>query len=216
MEVNKNGIFTGEPPEPIRVPLQWYNKLIPTTQFKNDKERNKMAFSTTYEERETIIPEGEYECIITSASVNVTPGGTPFFSVRLMVRNDVPQDCQNRYIFHAIWEKKEENQTDDDKKVGGYSFKQLMNISQCAGIPKGKSYETLDDLGSDLKGKCVRANVYHDEWNGKTNVRVKWFNATKYPDCKHTFKTSDNSSASTAGGQPDTIVILPDDKDLPF
>lgn len=178
-----------------------------------------MSFSTTYDESKEyeLLPEGDYECMIISARENATPGGYVYFGVRLVIRNDVPQNHQNRNIYHSIWEKKPENQTEDDKKVGGYSFKQLMNLAQNAGLPSGKSYETLNEMGEDLRGKCVIACVEHHEWKEKTSVRVKWFNKTKYPECKHTLKTSANSSqtppAASAEGKMITILS---DGDLPF
>lgn len=176
-----------------------------------------MAFSTNYQEIENLIPEGAYECVIRSAFVNATPGGALYFSVRLTVRNDVPQQCQNRNIYHAIWQKNKEKQTEDDKKVDGYSYKQLMNLCQAAGIEKGKSYETLDDLGEDLKGKCILVTVEHNEWNGKTSVRIKWTNRTKHPECKHIFQNNASlvqPTAPTAGGGE--VVDVEDDGDLPF
>ncbi len=175
-----------------------------------------MAFSTNYEE-ENLLPEGDYECIILAAFVNSTPGGALYFSVRLAVRNDVPQKYRNRNIFHAIWQRRPEKQTEDDKKIDGFSYKQLMNLSQAAGIPKGKSYETLDDLGHDLKGRCVRVTVGHDEWNGQTNVRVKWSNKTKFPDCKHITGNNNppqNNPDVTTGKDMDLIDMPADD--LPF
>ena len=121
-----------------------------------------MAFSTAYESRE-LIPEGEYECIILSAFLNATQSGTQYFSVRMVVRNDVPQSYKNKNIYHAIWQRKPDKQTAQDKMVDGFSFRQLMNLCRAAGIAKGRSYETLDELGRDLKGKCIRVTIGHDE-----------------------------------------------------
>lgn len=182
-----------------------------------------MSFSTTYDESKEyeLLPEGDYECMIISAGENATPGGYVYFGVRLVIRNDVPQKHQNRNIYHSIWEKKPENQTEDDKKVGGYSFKQIMNLAQAAGIPNGKAYETLNDLGADLKNRCVVASIGHSEWNGKVSAKVKWFNSTKHPDCKHEVKKVTNPTVQTyaAGNDQGTdqgTYVIPNDEDLPF
>lgn len=171
-----------------------------------------MAFSTNYEA--DIIPEGSYECIIKQAGVTATPGGTLYFSVRFVVRNDVPQKYQNRNIYHAIWQKKPEKQTDDDKSVDGFSYKQLMNLCQYAGLPKGKSYETLNELADDLRGKCVQISVKYQEWNGKTNTNI-WCSSTKNPDCKHVDQTQ-NQTYAPVRPTANTDVDISADDDLPF
>lgn len=177
-----------------------------------------MSFSTTYDESKEyeLLPEGDYECMIISAGENATPGGYVYFGVRLVIRNDVPQKYQNRNIYHSIWEKKPENQTEDDKKVGGYSFKQLMNLAQNAGLPSGKSYETLNEMGEDLRGKCVIACVEHHEWNGKTSVRVKWFKRSASAVDSRPNSTVDSVQfRAAANGEGEMRTIL-SDGDLPF
>lgn len=171
-----------------------------------------MAFSINYETDN--IPEGNYECIIRQAGVTATPGGTLYFSVRFVVRNDVPQKYQNKNIYHAIWQKKPEKQTDNDKSVDGFSYKQLMNLCQYAGLPKGKSYETLNELADDLRGKCVQISVKYQEWNGKTTTNI-WCSSTNNPDCKHVDKTQNQSYEPVSSTAIAETEISPDD-DLPF
>lgn len=165
-----------------------------------------------------LLPEGRYECVIKQAHINATKGGALYFSVRLVVRNDVPQKYQNKNIYHTIWQKKPDRQTEDDKKVDGYSFKQLMNLCEMAGLPGGKSYETLNDLGTDLLGRPVQAEIIHDTYQDKKSERVKWFSKTAYPDCKHTDKAQTGVSAGSA--QPtdsaSVDIFVDDDGDLPF
>ncbi|MBQ1777864.1 MAG: DUF669 domain-containing protein [Acutalibacteraceae bacterium] len=157
------------------------------------------------------LPEGKYECVIQKAFVNAK-GRTLFFQVTLIVRNDVPQAYQNRRIFHAIWQKKAENQTADDKKTDGYSFKQLMNLCESAGLPGGKSYRDLNELGSDLVGRAVQVDIVHDEWNGKISEKVKWCYRTNYPDCRHVLP-QEAAPAQADGG---TAAVVTADDDLPF
>ena len=169
-----------------------------------------MAFSTNYEADN--IPEGNYECIIKQAGVTATPGGTLYFSVRFVVRNDVQQKYQNRSIFHTIWQKKPEKQTEEDKSVEGFSYKQLMNLCQYAGLPSGKSYDSLNDLGEDLKGKCVLINVKYQEWNGKPTTNI-WCSNTKNPDCKHIDKSPNQTPVNTTATVDEPVDS---DEDLPF
>lgn len=147
-----------------------------------------MNFTTNYDDVGTsdILPEGSYECVIKSAALSATKNGTAFFGVRFVIRNDVSQKYQNKYIFHSIWKKKEPSEA--DKQVDGFSFKQVMALAMAVKIPAGKNYANLDEMGKDLVGKPVLVDVYHDTYNGQTNVRVKYVNESKYPDCKHVYK----------------------------
>ena len=172
-----------------------------------------MAFTTDFE-TETLLPEGEYECIVHSAYMTATRGGPEYFSVRLIIRNDVPQKYQNKNIFYQIWKKKEP--TDDDRKVDGLNFKQLMSLSKACKIPNGKSYETIDDLGKDMKNQPVLVTIEHNEWNGSINERVRYTNETKYPECRHIFKgrAAETHSGTDVGESEETIIDF--DEDLPF
>ena len=121
---------------------------------------------------------------------------------------------KNKNVYHAIWQKKPDKQTEDDKKVDGYSFKQLMNLCEASGLPGGRSYETLNDLGEDLIGRPVQADIIHDTYQDKTNEKVKWFYNTKYTECKHVDKTP-QTSFEPAGSDGVSIAVTADD-DLPF
>ena len=175
-------------------------------------------FETNYSELpDNLLPEGEYECVIKSAFVNATSGGTLYYSVQFIVRNDIPDEYHDRRIYHKIWMKKEINQTEADKKIGGFSYKQIMNLCRAAGLENGKSYESLDDLGKDLESKCVLVTIGISEYNGSKRNVVKWTNSTKYPNCKHNVKETapQNYSAKNTANEAEYIE-MPDDGDLPF
>ena len=158
----------------------------------------------------SLLPPGKYECVIDKAFMNAK-GRAIYFQVILIVRNDVAQQYQNRRIFHAIWQKKPENQTADDRKVDGFSFKQLMNLCESAGLPSGKKYADIDALGMDLAGKTVLADIITDEWNGQKREKVKWMYASKFPHCQHV--PSGGKPSAESEGQFD---VVEDDGDLPF
>lgn len=178
-----------------------------------------MAYSVNYAdaiEGTDLIPEGEYECIIKYASENVTRGGTVHMSVTLVVRNDVDQPCKNRYIWHNIWQKKEPSPA--DLACGGYSSKQINSLSKAAKLPNGKRYDSLEDWADDLKNRVVRVTVEHNEYNGKTNARVKWVNESKYPNCQHKWKINSDEKPTSAytNNNTDDFEEIPSDDDLPF
>lgn len=138
-----------------------------------------MNFKVDYDSANNLIAPGSYECRIVEAFTNATSGGTLFFSVRMVIREDVEQPHKGRIIFHRIWRKKEP--TAEDMTVDGYSFKQLMSLCRAAQLPNGKSYASLDELGNDLAGRDLKVTVEHEfnDYRGETEVKVKWLNKTE-------------------------------------
>jgi hypothetical protein len=74
--------------------------------------------------------------------------------------------------------------------VKGYNFGQLMAIARVTKFTDGKEYETLEDLCKEMLNKPIRIELYHDEYNGKKQERVKDFAETVFPECRHVFKTA--------------------------
>lgn len=189
-----------------------------------------MAYTTDYTDvpdGSDLIPEGEYECIIKYAGEDATRGGTVYMGVTMVVRNDVDQPCKNKYIWHHIWQKKEKSPA--DLACSGYSSKQINAVSKSAKLPNGKTYDTLSDWADELKNKVVRVTVEHETYQGRTNAKVKWVNESKFPQCKHHWKTEQETAQaadvkSEAGtpapvpssGDTGDFRELPDDDDLPF
>ena len=50
----------------------------------------------------------------------------------------------------------------------------------------------------------------HEEHNGETQAKVKWVNASKYPECRHVWKEKDSDEAEQFA------EIQSTDSDLPF
>ena len=158
-----------------------------------------MNFSTNYDNigsGNELLPVGKYECIVKDAVPDTTKNGTPYLDIRLVIRNDVEQKYQNKYIFHSIWKKKEPSE--QDKQVDGYSFKQLMSLANAVKLPSGKNYASVEELCKDFVGKCCNVEIEHDEYNGKTRERVKYCNQTSFPECKHVFKTTGSSQQANS------------------
>ena len=169
-----------------------------------------MNFSTNYDDLNDfdLLPPGKYETIIKSAEEATTKNGTPYIDVRLVIRNDIEQAFKDRYIFHKIWKKKEPSQ--QDSQVDGYSFKQLMNLANSSKIPAGKNYGSIAELLADFSGKCVLTEIEHDTYNNNTHERVKFFEPTAHPDCKHVFKErSQPAAANTYKPQQNDVFAQP-------
>lgn len=175
-------------------------------------------------QQSTIKPEGDYECLIIDIDEYSTKNGSTGLNIKMVIRNDVDQAYKNGYIFHTLWKRKEP--TEADNQVKGYSFGQVMALGKAAGLPDGKEYESLEQFCGELVNKPVRVTVKHGEWNGEKREEVRWFNPTKFPTIKHTFKQSQSSTAQTyaqpqqsyASAQPTNqgFTDMPLDDDLPF
>ena len=151
-----------------------------------------MGFSKNYENiGGGLLPAGKYECIVKDAVPAVTKSGTPYLDIRFVIRNDVSQKYQNKYIFHSIWKRKEP--TDQDKQTDNYNFSQLMSLANAVKLPSGKNYASVEELCRDFVGKCCNVEIEHKESNGQTRERVKFCSQTSFPECKHIFKTAGSS-----------------------
>ena len=142
-----------------------------------------MAFQINHAAAYDIIPEGDYECIITNCRINATRGGTEYIDAQFTVRNDVAQKQQNRVIYHAIWTAKQPEAA--DVACDGFRARDINALSRAAALENGKSYAGIDEWCADLVGKAVRATVYHDEYNGNVNARIRRMSKTNFPEIQH-------------------------------
>ena len=161
-----------------------------------------MGFSTDYTEVSSfdLIPKGEHEVIIKAIEERTTQNGATGLNLTLVIRNDVEQKYQNRFIFHTLWKRRKP--TSQDMQVQGYSFKQIMSLAKAAALPSGKSYETVADLCADLVGHVMRVTIDHDTYNGNTRENVKFMNESRFPECKHVFKEKAAVSGDTVAQKP--------------
>lgn len=173
-----------------------------------------MGFSTDYSEVKDgggLLPKGEHEAIIKYAGEDTTRAGTVHINVTMVLRNDLEQPYKNKYIWHKLWHRKAPSPA--DIACGGYSSKQINSLSKAAGLPNGKKYESLADWCEELGDKCVRITVEHEEYQGKTQAKVKWVNESKHRECRHVWKT-EAGEASEDGAA--FVPLDENDDDLPF
>ncbi len=151
------------------------------------------------QQNDNLKPEGEYECLVKKIEEKTTQKGKRKLSVWLEIRNDVEQTHKNALIFHDIWAKKEPNM--DDAAVNGYNYAQLMAIAAAVKLPQDKDYADLNALIADMIGKPLSVYLYHDDYNDKYYEKVRWINATKFPDVKHKPKAENAPAGSYAAPQ---------------
>lgn len=120
-----------------------------------------------------IVPVGEYEVYVESAEERPTSKGRMQLSVKLRIRDDVPQACQNRILFLNIFQKTPEKLTDADRQVGNYNYSHLYHLLDVSGIfASGKEFESMDDICRLLAGCELRVTVHHETWNGSPSAKI--------------------------------------------
>ena len=167
-----------------------------------------MSFGVDYSKANTfeLIPEGEYEAIISDAHVTQSKAGTPCISIPLTIRNDVDQPSQNRILYHNMWKRREP--TAEDLSVDGYSFKQIQSLSKAAGLADGKKYASLDEWAADLENRTIHITVNHEDWQNRTSAKVGYIDPPKTRDCKHVWKEKPQEAPASFADD--------DEDDLPF
>lgn len=172
-------------------------------------------FTTNYKDlkdRNSVVPEGIYECIIDATGPDATPGGTEYIKVNLRIRKDLDKALpdtngkqHNRIIFVNIWKR---------KKTGKYDPSDLNFIMKAAGYPENTPVEDWDDWTNKLVGKPVKVKVDIDEseYQGKTIKRNQvWassFRTTDFP------LQGSKENADPFKGTGNTTEFS--DNDLPF
>lgn len=192
-----------------------------------------MGFSNNYSKaKESTFdtkPEGEYEVIIKEIKeygyTNAAGEKKSRLAVKLLIRNDVDQPCKNGWLFHSYFQRKAP--TKQDECTNGFSYSSLMWLSQQAGVPDGKNYETFEEFLSDLIDRCIRVKMTLDRkriYNGNPQETISAIMQTRFPECRHKYEPSENIEGETfaersgAGFAAVGKTALPDsiDDDLPF
>jgi hypothetical protein len=142
-------------------------------------------------------PEGVYECMIASAVLNTTNGGTEYLKIKLTIRGDVPQAFPGETIEWPVWRKKEPTQLDPD----GFPLGTIQHISRVVKLENGQIFDTFDDWTKAITGKPIRVEIKHDEYQGNVRAKVAYVFETEAP----------NVSLSALG-----FVAVATDEELPF
>lgn len=162
-----------------------------------------MPIKTDYSNTQQIIPEGIYEVIIGKAGTK-DGNGKQYFDIPLIVRNDVEQPNQNRYINDGI------RALHSDKAI---AFT-VNNVSRAVRLPEGMEFDSLEQWGDLISGMTMRVTVRHNDYNGNTYANVTRWEPTHFPECKHITKDGKETGTKQANG----FTELPEaaNSDLPF
>lgn len=159
-----------------------------------------------------LIPCGDYEVFIEQAEERPTKSGRPQLSIRLKIRDDIQQACQNRYLFLNIFQKTPEKLTDADRQVGNYNYSHLYHLLDVTGIlTSGKEFEDMADICRLLIGKELKVTVHHEIYNGKTSEKIDQLRGVHESDPDE-YETAESSLNPAYSAPPAPAV--PEDKSL--
>ena len=125
-------------------------------------------------------PEGSYECLIKMAKYNMTRNGTEYLHIALLVRDDVEQEGMGESIDWSVWRKRSPGRHDPD----GFAAGTIQHISKVVGFENGMEFATIDDWMRALKGRTVRVEIKHEEYNDRVRARVAYSYETEHPEVK--------------------------------
>ena len=155
-------------------------------------------FNTNYSEVKTfeLVPEGEYEVVITEVESKPSSTGNPMLKLVLTVRTDVDQPAQKRKLF--------ENLVQTEKAM--FKFQQLSKV---LGFAEGMGFATIEDYGKAIKFKALRIKVKHEDntYKGETKKqeRIQYYMDAKVP----------YGGGDVTGGPQTDPFNLPSDADAP-
>lgn len=117
-------------------------------------------FTTNYENVDfEIVPEGEYECIISEVEKTTFSTGSEGLKVTLTIRHDVNQEGAKRKLF-------------DNLVASPKAMFKFNQVSKAIGFPEGTSFNDISDFAQAIKFKPVRVKVVHEKYQGENRERV--------------------------------------------
>lgn len=134
------------------------------------------------------LPVGDYECIVSSATIKPTSTGKQMVSVKLTIREDVEQQGQKRNFF-------------DNLVVQDNMMWKFNQVSKAAQLPEGEEIASVEDFAQAILYKPVVIRNKHEQYNGETQDRVA------------SWKVSELEGGSSSEGSFSTDIS---DDDLPF
>lgn len=120
----------------------------------------------------TVLPEGDYEVIISAVEKKQSQSGNDMLKLTLTVRTDVQQEGQKRMVWDYLV----------DTSKAKFKFQQ---VAKALDFAEGVQYDTIDEFADAILFKAVKITVKHEtsEYAGKTrtNERVANYHLASKP-----------------------------------
>jgi Protein of unknown function (DUF669) len=122
-----------------------------------------------------VIPEGDYELLPVEAKFrDDDKQAWPNINVTFAIRSDVEQEAKGRKVFHTFWLSQK---NEDSLQI---CLNMIESYNEKIGVPDGVEFETPADWANFLVGKPVKARIVIEEYKGKEQNNIKWFNASDF------------------------------------
>lgn len=147
------------------------------------------------------IAEGKYEVIISKAEATESQSGNPMVKIQMTIRDDVGQEFQKRILF--------DNLVFMDK-----TYWKVQQFTKALDLPNGTSFADINEFVEMISYKAVKVKVKHEEYKGKTQERVDFYEVSDHG-------LGGSGAVTSTQGQNDPFAnnggsIDISDDDLPF
>jgi hypothetical protein len=165
-----------------------------------------MSFKFTVNHKEAggfgVLPEGEYEVVISNVKMKKSGGGEDMLNLELTIRKDFEQEGQGRKIF-------------DNLLCRDTMMWKFQQVFKAIGEPDGIEYNSLEDIASALKFRTACVKVIIGEYQGDEKNEVKYYKESMKPDVESDMSMATDPFANT-GQIIHTQPIDISDEDVPF
>lgn len=152
--------------------------------------------SYTYENKQDLIAEGDYEVIVDKIERKTLPSGKEKIGINFRIRSDVEgQKYGNRIVFEDIWQEKDHPEF--------FNRRRINQILGTQGIKEGTVFEDINDVIKVLEGSFLQIHIVavFDDYRGTDVNKVSYYK-------------SSNFKPQSMGGADTTIALTEDE--LPF
>jgi hypothetical protein len=108
------------------------------------------------------VKPGMYEVIIEKAEYKVSSGGNDMIKLQMVIRDDVGQEFQKRKLF-------------DNIVFADNTAWKVQQFLKAVALPDGTEIRDIDHCIELITYKPVKLKVKHEEYQGKTQERVDFY-----------------------------------------
>jgi len=125
---------------------------------------------TTKKATSFVLAEGPREVYVEEIGEAVNKNGKPYIGVVFRIRKDVDQPNIGASARLNIYQAKDP--TPDDRAMGGYQANRIYQLAECAAIPEGSNFATLDELFEAILGAPMMITIKNRVHDGQTYADV--------------------------------------------
>lgn len=136
---------------------------------------NENSYTFTKEVKEySLIPEGDYEVRIEKAERKTLSTGKEKLTITYVVRQDVEQECKNRYVFEDIWQEKDNPQFFNRKRLN-----QLLGTQD---IKEGTTFADINEVLDFLWNQSLIVHIgqSYDDYRQKDVNYVSYYKSSQH------------------------------------